>query len=97
MLTAAMCRAAGVPSRTAVGLVYATDKHGKPVMAYHMWTEVWVVGQWLAIDATRGEGSIGATHVKIADQSWHDTHSVTPLLAVARVLDKLSFEVVSAQ
>src|SRR5262249_20878986 len=97
MLTAAMCRAAGVPSRTAVGLVYASDKNGKPVMAYHMWTEVWVQGQWLAIDATRGEGSIGATHVKIADHSWHDTHSLTPLPAVARVLDKLNFEVISAE
>jgi hypothetical protein len=95
LLTAAMCRAADVPSRTAVGLVYATDKRGRPIMAYHMWTEVWVSGQWLAIDATLGQGSIGAAHVKIADHSWYDTHSLTPLLSVARVLDKLSIEVVS--
>jgi transglutaminase-like putative cysteine protease len=95
VLTAAMCRAAGVPARTAVGLVYATGQRGKPIMAYHMWTEVWVQGQWLAIDATLGQGSIGAAHVKIADHSWYDTHSLTPLLSVARVLDKLSIEVVS--
>jgi hypothetical protein len=95
LLAAAMCRAAGVPSRTAVGLVYATDLGRKPIMAYHMWTEVWVEGQWLAIDGTRGHGSIGAAHVKIADQSWYDTQSLTPLLAVARVLDKLRIEVVS--
>jgi transglutaminase-like putative cysteine protease len=96
LLAAAMCRAADVPSRTAVGLVYATDrKAGKAFMAYHMWTEVWVQGQWLAIDATLGQGSIGAAHVKIADQSWYDTQSLTPMLAVARVLDKLSIEVVS--
>jgi hypothetical protein len=95
MLTAAMCRAAEVPSRTAVGLVYAADSKGNPVMAYHMWTEVWVKGQWLAIDATLGRGSIGAAHVKIADHSWYDIHSLTPLLSVARVLDKLSIEVVS--
>jgi transglutaminase-like putative cysteine protease len=95
LLTAAMCRAAEVPSRTAVGLVYAQDRQGRPIMAYHMWTEVWVRGQWLAIDATLGQGSIGAAHIKIADQSWYDTHSLTPLLAVARVLDKLKIEVVS--
>jgi hypothetical protein len=95
LLTAALCRAAGVPSRTAVGLVYAQDKQGRPIMAYHMWTEVWVRGQWLAIDATLGQGSIGAAHIKIADHSWYDTHSLTPLLAVARVLDKLKIEVVS--
>jgi hypothetical protein len=45
LLTAAMCRAAEVPSRTAVGLVYARDAKSRPVMAYHMWTEVWVRGQ----------------------------------------------------
>jgi transglutaminase-like putative cysteine protease len=95
LLTAAMCRAAGVASRTAVGLVYAQDKESRPIMAYHMWTEVWARGQWLAIDATLGQGSIGAAHVKIADHSWYDTHSLTPLLAVTRVLDKLKIEVVS--
>jgi transglutaminase-like putative cysteine protease len=95
VLTAAMCRAAEVPSRTAVGLVYAVDRRGRPIMAYHMWTEVWVQGQWLAIDATLGQGSIGAAHIKIADHSWYDTQSLTPLLSVARVLDKLTIEVVS--
>jgi len=95
LLAAAMCRAAEVPSRTAIGLVYATDRRDRPALMYHMWTEVWVRGQWLAIDATLGQGSIGAAHIKIADQSWYDTQSLTPLLAVARVLDKLKFEVLS--
>ena len=95
LLTAAMCRAAEVPSRTAIGLVYATDPKDRPALMYHMWTEVWVRGQWLAIDATLGQGAIGAAHIKIADQSWYDTQSLTPLLAVARVLDKLKFEVLS--
>ena len=44
MLAAAMCRAAGVPSRTAVGLIYANDRRNGPVMAFHMWVEVWVKG-----------------------------------------------------
>jgi transglutaminase-like putative cysteine protease len=93
ILAAAMCRAAGVPSRTAVGLVYADDRQAGPVMAFHMWTEVWVDGQWLAIDGTIGQGSIGADHIKIADHSWYDTPSETPLLPVARVLGKVSIEV----
>jgi hypothetical protein len=96
MLMAAMCRAEGVPSRTALGLVYANvDKHG-PVFAFHMWTEVWVRGQWVPLDATLGQGYVGATHLKITDHSWHDTRSMTPLLPVLRVLGKLSIEVVSA-
>lgn len=86
MLSAAMCRAAGIPSRTALGLVYAVDRQGRPIMAYHMWTEVAINGQWLALDATLGEGSVGPAHIKITDHSWHEMRSLTPLLPVLRVL-----------
>jgi len=92
MLTAAMCRAAGVPSQTAVGLVYA-DVNSGPVLAFHMWFEVWVDGQWVALDAIFGKGSVGADHIKIADSSWADVHSLTPMLPVARVLGKVAVEV----
>jgi hypothetical protein len=96
MLTAAMCRAEGIPSRTAIGLIYA-DVRGKPVMAFHMWTEVWIRGQWLPLDATLGQGYVGACHLKITDHSWHDRRDLTPLLPVLRVLDRLTIEVVSNQ
>jgi hypothetical protein len=96
MLAAAMCRAEGVPSRTAVGLIYADVKIG-PVFAFHMWTEVWVQGQWAPIDATLGRGYVGATHLKIADQSWHDERSLTPLLPVVRVLGRMSIEPVRVE
>jgi transglutaminase-like putative cysteine protease len=96
MLMAAMCRAEGVPSRTAIGLIYADSKAG-PVMAFHMWTEVWVQDQWVPLDATLGRGYVGATHLKITDHSWHDTRSLTPLLPLIRILGKVQIEVVSAQ
>jgi transglutaminase-like putative cysteine protease len=90
-----MCRAAGVPARTAVGLVYVTDRERGPSMGFHMWAEVFVKGQWLPIDATLGRGYVGATHLKIADSSWDGVQSLTPLLPVNRVLGKLTIEVVS--
>ena len=94
LLATAMCRAVGLPARTALGLCYAYDRNRGPVMAFHMWTEVFVRGKWVAIDATRGQGHVGATHLKITDSSWHDTQSLAPLLPVFRVLGKLSIEVV---
>ncbi|MCI0381008.1 MAG: transglutaminase family protein [Gemmataceae bacterium] len=96
MLTAAMCRAEGIPSRTAVGLIYADVRSG-PVFAFHMWTEVWVEGEWRALDATLGRGGIGATHLKISDQSWHDMRAMTPLLPVIRVLGRVSIEVLNME
>lgn len=82
MLSAAMCRAQGVPSRTAIGLVYVNNLLGKPGLAFHMWTEVFAKGQWLAIDATIGLGSVGPGHIKITDHSWDGVLSFTPLLPV---------------
>jgi hypothetical protein len=85
MLSAAMCRAVGVPSRTALGLLYAVVER-RPVLAYHMWTEVWIDGQWLGLDATLGRGFVGADHLKITDHSWHDVQSLLPLVPVMRVM-----------
>lgn len=86
MLSAAMCRANGVPSRTALGLVYAPAPGGKPFLAYHMWFEVYVNGDWIALDATLGRGSVGPGHIKITDAHWHDERTFAPLLPVLRVL-----------
>jgi hypothetical protein len=95
MLAAGMCRALGMPSRTALGLVYAPSRAGKPFLAYHMWYEVYADGQWVALDAVLGQGSVGPGHVKITDASWHEEKSFAPLLPVLTVLSAApKFEVV---
>jgi transglutaminase-like putative cysteine protease len=94
MLSAAMCRALGVPSRTALGVVYAPGPGGKPYLAYHMWFEVYAENQWVPLDATLGLGGVGPGHVKITDHSWHEERSLAPLLPVLRALTtRPAFEV----
>lgn len=97
MLTAALCRAAGVPARTAVGLVYSKERDLGPVLVFHMWTEVRIKGQWLMLDAVLGKGSVGAAHLKIADHSWQDIQTLAPLLPVTRVTGKARIEVVEVK
>ncbi|HVS34251.1 MAG TPA: transglutaminase family protein [Gemmataceae bacterium] len=94
LLTAGLCRAEGVPSRTAIGLLYV-EKGGKPYLGFHMWTEVFIDGQWLGLDGMLGQGGVAADHVKVAHHSWHGVESLTPLLPVRRVLGKTTVEVVS--
>ena len=89
-------RAEGLPSRTAIGLVYV-EKGRQPYLGFHMWTEVLVEGQWLGLDATLGQGGVGVGHVKISDHSWHGVQSQTPLLPLARVLGKVAVEVVRVE
>jgi hypothetical protein len=91
LLTAALCRAEGIPSRTAIGLLYVYK--GGPVLGFHMWTEVCVDGRWLGLDSTLGKGHVSATHVKISDHSWSGAQSLTPLLPISRILGKLRISV----
>ncbi len=87
ILLAAMCRAEGVPSRTALGLIYA-ESQGEAFFAFHMWTEVNIDGEWLGLDATLGNGSIGPGHIKVTDASWAGERGMTPLLPVMNFLAK---------
>lgn len=97
MLTAAMCRAQGIPSRTALGVVYVVDR-GQAKMPYHMWTEVWIRGQWLAVDSLQGRGSVGPAHIKLADHSWYEVRSMLPMLPIMRVMSgKPRIEVIGVE
>jgi hypothetical protein len=54
VLTAAMCRAAGIPARVAVGLLYVNDFADRQhVFGGHAWTQVNLGGKWVNLDATR--------------------------------------------
>jgi hypothetical protein len=94
VLAAAMCRAAGVPSRTAIGLIHVPSERA---MCFHMWFEVWIDGQWHSLDATLGQGHIAGGHVKVLDAHWNDTDSFLPLLPVTRLLGKLKMDVLSVE
>lgn len=94
VLATAMCRAVGVPSRTAIGLIHVPSERA---MCFHMWFEVWIDGQWYSLDATLGQGHIAGGHVKVLDAHWNDTDSFLPLLPVTRLLGKLKMDVLSVE
>ncbi len=96
VLLAAMLRAKDVPSRVVVGLVYS-DRHS--AFAGHMWTEAYLDGQWIPLDATMGAGGIGAAHIKVTDSSL-DEDAPTPVAAfvpMMHLLGQMTIEVVSAE
>jgi transglutaminase-like putative cysteine protease len=89
MLLCAMLRAEKIPSRTAIGLIYADDQN-KPRFAFHMWAEANIDGRWHALDATLGLGSIGPAHIKVTDSSWAGERQgmYTPYLPVMNLIAK---------
>ena len=94
VLTAAMCRAAGIPARCVVGLVYAGSLGG---FGPHMWNEVFVNQRWVAIDATFNQFEVDATHLKLNDTSLDGVAPFESFLPVLEVLDSLKIEPVEVR
>ena len=69
VLLAALLRARGIPSRLVAGIVYVP---GEAKMGGHMWTEAFLGGEWIPLDATLGRGGIGGGHLKIGVTSLSD-------------------------
>ena len=54
ILTAAMCRAVGIPARIVCGVLYVDSFiNQKTIFAGHMWVEAYIGDQWIGLDATR--------------------------------------------
>ena len=94
VLLAAVCRARGLPARVANGLVAFQGD-----FAYHMWTEVYLEARqsWTPLDATLGQGGVGAGHIKMTHSSLESSTALQALLPVLQVLGKLKIEALPAE
>ncbi|HEV3168591.1 MAG TPA: transglutaminase-like domain-containing protein [Isosphaeraceae bacterium] len=89
VLTAAMCRVAGIPTRMAVGVVYAEPLGG---FGFHMWNEVYIDRRWVAIDSTFDETEVDATHIKLLETSLDGASPTGTFLPVVSVSNKTTLE-----
>ncbi|OGW57201.1 MAG: hypothetical protein A2Z09_06280 [Nitrospirae bacterium RBG_16_43_8] len=80
MLYTALARAAGIPTRIALGLTY---KDG--YFYYHAWPEIFVT-QWIAIDPTLGQFPADAAHIRIT------TGGIDKQMLILAVIGKIRIE-----
>ena len=69
VLTAAMCRAVGIPSRVVVGVAYVAEFGGHQGFGGHAWTQAYVDEKWIGLDASfrgSGRGGYDAGHITLA-------------------------------
>ena len=83
VLFVAMARALGLPSRTAVGLVYVNE-----AFFYHAWPEIWL-GQWVAVDPTFGQYPADAAHLRFV------IGGLAQQVEIVRLIGNLGIEVVA--
>jgi len=74
VLLTALLRAAGVPARECVGLVYARER-----FYYHAWTEAYI-GRWVSMDATLNQLPADATHLKLVQGGLDRQMDIIPLI-----------------
>lgn len=67
VLTAAMCRAVGIPARVVCGVLYVDSfADQKSIFGGHMWVEAYIGDQWIGLDATRVDQGFGPGHIALA-------------------------------
>ena len=87
VLYTALARAAGLPTRIAIGLVWSDDLGG---FYYHAWPEVYV-GDWVRMDPTLGQVIADATHIKLLEGNIETWTQLVPYIGQLQV-EVLSIE-----
>lgn len=95
MLLAALLRAEGIPSRVVSGMIYMDRFAGEEdLFGYHMWTQAWIDGRWIDLDATLGDRQFDAAHIALATSPLADSGSALMDLASAGpLIGRLRIEV----
>jgi len=81
----ALARAAGLPARTAAGVVYLRGR-----FFYHAWPEVWL-GRWVAVDPTFGQFPADAAHLRFV------IGGLARQVELVRLIGRLQLTVVSSE
>jgi len=69
ILSAAMCRAAGIPAKVVMGVAYVDDFAGRSGFGGHAWTQVYTGGKWVGLDSALkagGKKGFDAGHIALA-------------------------------
>jgi transglutaminase-like putative cysteine protease len=69
VLTAALCRAVGIPSQVVAGIAYVKDFEGHEGFGGHAWAQAYIAGKWVGLDAAFKSGHRGgydAGHIALA-------------------------------
>jgi transglutaminase-like putative cysteine protease len=87
-LYVAMARAAGIPARIAVGLVYMRGAQG--AFYYHAWPEVYLDegngrGLWLPVDPTLNQFPADGTHLRLVRGGLEQQAAIVPLIGRLRI------------
>ncbi len=87
LLTAALCRAVGIPARIVFGLLYVEQYEDlKNVFGGHAWTTVFIEGKWLSLDAAAGGFDTGRIALAVSDGDPADFFQIIDMIGNLEII-----------
>ncbi|MBK8267605.1 MAG: transglutaminase domain-containing protein [Planctomycetes bacterium] len=101
VLLAAVCRASGIPARGVSGIIevpsgYIHEKDGN-AFGYHMWTQAYIGGEWIDIDAAMRQTDCEPNRVALTIMPLGDEGLVNTVAAMIPIIGRLEIEVVDVK
>jgi len=99
VLLAALARARGLPSRIVSGITQVPGSaEGQAEFGYHAWTEVWIDGVWVSLDAALRQAPVDVSHIALAVSAAEGSDSFGASSAgMTKIMGNLEIEVLSEE
>ena len=98
VLLAALGRAVGIPTRVVTGLLYVPEIAGqRDVLGFHMWTQFWIAGKWIDLDAAWNQVDVDPTHLALSTQSLQHGSIGSLISSVMLKVDTLRVSIIDTE
>lgn len=98
VLLAALGRAVGIPTRVVTGLLYVPEIAGqRNVLGFHMWTQFWIAGKWIDLDAAWNQVDVDPTHLALSTQSLQHGSIGSLISSVMLKVDTLRISIIDTE
>ncbi|NIA06047.1 MAG: hypothetical protein GWP14_00150 [Actinobacteria bacterium] len=99
VLLGALARARGLPSRIVVGLTQVPASAGRRMeFGYHAWTEVWIDGTWVSLDAALRQAPVDVGHIALGVSAADGSDPLRGVSAgLAQMIGNLQIEVLQQE
>jgi hypothetical protein len=89
LLTAALCRANGIPTRAAIGYTLSLDSYEMPYYIGHMWNEIFIGGIWIPLDSTSPDFLVDPFRIRLFSTNLEtkEIMKTTALISISKNLE----------
>ncbi len=95
---AALARAVGIPARCVGGIVHVSELVGrKNLFGFHMWTQVWIGGRWVDIDAALRQTDCDPSHIVMTVNEMNEDGVTDLAVGILPFLGKTKIKVLERE